>query len=106
MQPSMAVSTCSHQPHPKRGFPVPDASQKSSLAVLSFDWKEEEPRRVVSGGAFLVEYPSAARVGRIAEMKAQPSAADETTSPLNRFIQPSVQSKAFKATAAPNLANR
>jgi hypothetical protein len=42
----------------------------------------------------------------IAESKAQLSAAAETTSPLNGFIQTSVQSNAFKKTASLKFANR
>jgi hypothetical protein len=62
MQPSMAVSTGRHQPIRNAASQSRMPARKSSLAVLSSDWKEEEPRCVVSGGAFLIEYPSAARI--------------------------------------------
>jgi hypothetical protein len=42
----------------------------------------------------------------IAESKAQLSAAAETTSSLNGFIQISVQSNTFEGTAAPKFAKR
>src|SRR5208337_2185694 len=63
--------------------------QKSSNRVLS-------PRRIAIGPNRASARRSHRPKRRMAVMKAQPSAAHETTSPLNRFIQPSVQARHSK----------